>query len=369
MRIAHVISSPSGIGGAERVMLQLVAAGAERGWEQRVLHPFVEQGATEIADLCAPGTYLSHPCSHWRDTPMVWAWMDRTLRRFRPDVVHVHLFHALVLVASMRRPPGAQLVLTHHHGSRYVDEDQRLRERLDRLCGRRYDAVVAVSEATRSLLAERYGYRENTLRTIPNGWSGDPQPRNGPPGQRIICVANFRAQKGHDVLLTAFAQVLRALPEAELVLVGDGPLRRQLEDQSRRLGVAERVRFQGSVSDIWTLLANADVFALASRYEPLGIAVLEAMGAGLPIVATRVGGLADLIDPGVTGELVDTENPSGLAEHLIALLRSPEAIMRMGAAGRMRAAAHRADRMTELYLELYAELTGTGEFDRRTQAR
>jgi glycosyltransferase involved in cell wall biosynthesis len=232
-----------------------------------------------------------------------------------------------------------------------------MREWVDRLVGRRYDAVVAVSEATRRLLADRYGYPERKLWTIPNGWFGDPRPRNPSSGHRIICVANFRPQKGHDVLLAAFAKVLDSVPDAELVLVGEGPLRSDLEDESRRLHIAERVQFAGLVPDVWRHLASADVFALASRYEPLGMAALEAMAAGLPVVATDVGGLTDLVEPRVTGELVEPNDPLALSARLVALLNAPTAMTAMGAAGREQAAAHRGERMTEQYLDLYSHLT------------
>jgi glycosyltransferase involved in cell wall biosynthesis len=369
MRIAHVISSPAGIGGAERVLLQLAQAGAQRGAEQLILHPFVATGDTALAEQCPPGSYLAHVGSHWQEIPAVRAWLGRELGRFQPQIVHVHLFHALVLVASLRRPDHAELILTHHHGSRYVDERQRVREWADRVCGRRYDTVVAVSEATRRLLVDRYGYAPAKVRTIPNGWSGEPRARSESPGHRIVCVANFRAQKGHEVLLSAFARVVQELPDAQLVLVGDGPLREDLETQAARLAVAHRVRFVGAVEDVWPYLADADVFALASRYEPLGLAALEAMAAGLPVVATSVGGLTDLVEPGVTGELVEPENPAALAERLTALLRSPDALLAMGAEGRRRAASQRADQMSDRYFDVYAELVNGADPSSRTRAR
>jgi glycosyltransferase involved in cell wall biosynthesis len=272
---------------------------------------------------------------------------------FAPDTIHVHLFHALALVASLPRPIGARLILTHHHGSRYVDERQRGREIIDRTCGRRFDAVVAVSEATRRLLLERYRYPVERVHTIVNGWSGTPLPKKKITAQRVICVANFRAQKGHDVLLEAFSQVALKVPEAELVLVGDGPLRPKLERQANRLGLGGQVRFEGPVRDVWPLLSESEVFALASRYEPLGLAVLEAMAAGLPVVTTAVGGLVDLVEDGVTGYTVSADHPGELADRIIQLLEAGHLHAEMSAAASERASHHKADDMVERYLELY----------------
>jgi glycosyltransferase involved in cell wall biosynthesis len=173
----------------------------------------------------------------------------------------------------------------------------------------------------------------------------------------MISVANLRPEKCLDVLLMAFAQVVQVIPDAELTLVGDGPLRGALEAQAGRLGVSRQVRFTGAVSDIWPLLAKADLFVLPSRYETLGIAALEAMAAGLPVMASNVGGLKELVAPGVTGELVEPGNPDALAEQLIALLRSPETLWRMGKAAQERAAAQRADGMVDAYEKLYVQIT------------
>lgn len=367
MRIAHVISSPSGIGGAERVMLELTSEGARQGWNQVVLHPFAAPGEESLARLCPPMTYRPRSCAHWRELPALRSWLASQLADFAPEIVHVHLFHALALVASVPRPTRAKLLLTHHHGSRYVDERQRTREAIDRVCGRRFDAVVGVSDATRRLLVGRYRYRAEKVHTIVNGWSGSPIPKHGSSTGTVICVANFRAQKGHDVLLDAFSSVARKVPESQLLLVGDGPLRPELEQQAIRLGIRRQVDFKGHVADVWPLLAESDVFALASHYEPLGLAALEAMAAGLPVVATRVGGLGELIEPGVTGVLVEPNDPHALAGALSGLLTSEVERFRMGSAAEARAATRRADAMVESYLGLYRELTSELRTDRNVR--
>lgn len=355
MRIAHVISSPSGIGGAERTLLALVQAGVALGCEQRVFHPFADQTATVLGELSRPVSYLAEPCAHWRSIPHVRAWLQRELRQFDPEIVHVHLLHAQVLVASMPRTGTRKLLLTHHHGSLYAGK-RRFREMLDWISGHRYDAIVAVSRSARRLLADRYRYNEEKLWTIPNGWSGNPIPRARLPGHRVISIGNFRPEKGQDVLLNAFARVTGRVIDAQLTLVGDGPLRPDLEAQARTLGIGTRVHFTGSVTDVWPLLAEADIFAVPSRYESMGIAALEAMAAGLPVVATSVGGLTDLVQPGVTGELVEPDDPGALADRLTSLLLTPEALASLGAAAQERAESYRAETMADRYFAVYEDL-------------
>ena len=175
-----------------------------------------------------------------------------------------------------------------------------------------------------------------------------------------MCVANFRPEKAHDVLLTAFAEVVKGLPDARLVLVGDGPLRPALENQAYQLGIAARVQFAGFVPDVWPLLGEADVFVLPSRTEPSGIAALEAMAAGLPVVATRVGGLVEIVDSKRNGVLVEPNDPAAMAKELVALLDAPETMAAMGEASRRAATEHSADEMARRYVDLYTRL-GEGE--------
>ena len=356
-RIAHVISAPGGLGGAERVMSWIVNAGEERGFRQIVLNPFASsRDRGELAAVCS-APVLARTTEHIPQLPAARRWLARELDRFEPDVVQVFLPYAGALAASLRRRPGRRLVFSHQHGDHFVVNGSRAWAVIDRLAGRRYDRVVACSAYVERFLVERYRYPPESVTRITNGWEGSPRAGTGLAERpMVICVANFRAQKEHDVLLRAFAQVRERVGDAQLVLVGGGGGRSEVEAAIARLGLQGHVSLTGAVADVWPQLEQAHVFALASRYEPLGVVVLEAMAAGLPVAATRVGGIPEIMPDGVAGTLVEPGDEVGLAGALITLLESPDLRAQMGAAGRKVAAQHRADRMVDRYLALYDEL-------------
>jgi len=357
-RIVHLISTPSGFGGGEAVMVALLRGGAERGWEQAALNPFARSEHEELARRCAEFGYeaFAAPGSRPAALPGAWRWTRRRLAELRPDVFQVYLVHALMLAAALPRAGEEVRVLSHQHGNHFAASGRRLGGVLDRFAGGRFDHVVACSEAVRSFLLEAYRYPPERVSCIRNGWSGTPLKLRRDPRPTVLCTANFRAQKGHPVLIEAFARVAERLPDARLVLLGDGPQLSAAREQIGRLGLGGRVELPGPQADVWPWLAKAQVFALASHYEPLGIAVLEAMAAGLPVVASGVDGIRELVLPGVTGELVPPGDPAAMAAALIAILESPATAAEMGTAGRAAADGARMEVCVEAYFELYERL-------------
>jgi glycosyltransferase involved in cell wall biosynthesis len=356
-RIAHVISTPRGLGGAEQTLGHLVEGGRERGWEQLVLNPFAAEGASqELEQLVSPTPLAQTVCTTIRQVPAVWRWTRRQLQRFAPDIVQAHLFHAELLTAASA-PRAPLRLLSHQHGELFVVRGERIRLWLDRAAGRRYTKVIGCSEAVAHFLREEYGYADDHVTAIVNGWDGRPLPPDrGHSEPRAICIANFRPEKAHDVLIRAWSDVAEALPGATLRLVGDGPLRGQVERAIEAAGLAQNVEVVGPVEDVWPLLAQSDLFVLASRSEPLGIVVLEAMAAGLPVVATAVGGVQELVDPGRTGLLVPRDDPQRLSEAVVDLLRDRPRREALADAGREAARRHTKDAMVAEYYALYDEL-------------
>lgn len=359
MRIAHVISTGASLGGAEAVLAALVEESERQGIRSVVLNPFAPDHRAR--PLLHPGSLtpvLTRSCDRAWHIPGTRRWLQSELRRFQPDVVHVHLFHALVMVASLRRIDGQARILTHHHGDFLHAQGRRFEEGLDRFFGRRFDRVVAVSRAVEAFLVDHYQYQPSKVITIRNGFEGSPLPRVEPDLPTIVCVANFRPEKGHRVLLRALAIVRREISDVSLVLLGDGPLRDELAALADSLSIADAVRFEGSVEDVWPYLARSTLFCLPSLSEPLGIAIMEAMAGGVPVVASAVGGIPELVRHDETGRLAPPGDAGALARELLRLLRSPLDCERLASAALRVSSNWQMIKTARSYLDLYEEPTG-----------
>ena len=365
-RVAYVIST-RGIGGAERFLGALVKEGGARGWEQVVVNPFAGDAAGDLAELFRPARYIALPCPTRRAVPGLWRRVRGEIDAFRPDVVHAMLWHATVLVATMPRRRDQRRVVTNMYGEAIQRSSAagrgpwsiRARTTLDRWGGKRFDLVIAISAAVERFLVTEYGYAPSKVRAIPLGWEGEPLPPRPDPCPTIVCVALFRPEKGHHVLLDAFVLVRRELPDARLLLVGSGELMGELQDRVRNLGLEGSVEITGPVPEVWPELARGHVFALASTTEAFGIAIVEAMAAGLPVVASDVGGIPELVEVGVTGELFPPGDSAALAAHLIRILAAPDLRSRMSDAARAAAAGRRLSVTVPRYFEACEELIGT----------
>jgi glycosyltransferase involved in cell wall biosynthesis len=227
--------------------------------------------------------------------------------------------------------------------------------RAQRLAYRAAHVVVANSSAARDQL-EREGVPADRLRCIANGLDAGrfvpAAPRTDI--RRIVMVANLRPEKGHDTLLAAAPRILARYPDASFTFVGDGPRREALETLTRALGITDRVRFVGESRDVAPILAEHDLFVLPSRSEAFPNALIEAMATALPVVATRVGGIPEVVRPGVNGQLVAPDDTGALADAVLALMDDPIAAAALGRAARADVERHYTiDRMVERFEQLY----------------
>jgi glycosyltransferase involved in cell wall biosynthesis len=231
------------------------------------------------------------------------------------------------------------------------------------------NAFIAVAEPQAEYLAAHEGCPAEKIRVIPNGIDVERfRPRQRDPrlqeelklhSQTPVAgiVAALRPEKNHEMFLRVAGLVHDRLPAAKFLIVGDGPERADLESLARELGVAEAVKFLGTRSDVPEVLSLMDVVLLTSHNEANPICLLEAMACGKPVVATRVGSVAETVLSGLSGCLVDPNDSQGMADRVLELLGNRDRAAEMGVAGRNHVAARwSVDRMVQGYEDLIVEV-------------
>lgn len=291
--------------------------------------------------------------------------LRRLVRERSLAVIHTHNFAPwfYTSIAAIGAP-----TVRHVHTQHSEVQPSVVRHFLTRRCAPRTDEVVAVSTAVQRCLSEQAGVERSAVRVIPNGidtrrFRPDPAGRAtmrhalGIEDHAVVIgvIARLVPLKGHRDLLDALAMARRAARvPLRLLVVGDGPARTALEAHAAQLGLGDVVTFLGERRDTDALLAAMDVYALPSLSEGMNLTLLEATAAGLPIVATNVGGNPEIVTEGTTGYLVPMADPGRLADALVTLAHDDEARTRFGAAGRLRA-LHCFDELTMFagYLSAY----------------
>ena len=340
---SHVLELVDGIRGDCHVVL----AAGDDGW---LMDQARSRGipVTIIPDLI-------HPISLAQDSRAC-RQIKQWLLREQPDLLHAHSSKAGLLGRIAARMAGVPSVFTAH-GWAFTGGATAARKLVavpsEWLAARIGGDIICVSQYDRQL-ACRYAIASDTrLHTVWNGIE-DTTERALPtsnPEPVITMVARFAAPKDHTTLLRAIS-MMGDVP-CRLRLVGDGPLLPEAKALASDLGIENRVEFTGSRSDVTALLAHSDVFVLTSRFEGLPISILEAMRAGLPVVASDVGGVPELVNE-ETGILVAQGDAVALAEALKRLLGSPALLSGMGAKGRERYEKDfRASTMIEKTLSIY----------------
>jgi glycosyltransferase involved in cell wall biosynthesis len=289
-------------------------------------------------------------------------------KRERVDIVHCHNIGALFYGSI-----GSKLARTS--GTLYTAHGVYSANRLGKLRFARYmpiDRVVTVSEDAREAMLSSGHFDPDAVQTLPNGIDIDlfnmdvdrhalKEELGLPEGVPVFgIVARLSWEKEHKTLLDAMAMLSSEIASSILVVVGDGPIRAELEQHAVDAGVADRVYFLGERRDVPKLLQVFDVFVLSSRLEGLSLTLLEAAAAGLPIVATNVGGNSEVVVDGNTGFIVEPGDPGALAEAMSKVGSDPELARSMGKLGRKRVIEqYSLDAMVRRYDKIYHELLGS----------
>jgi glycosyltransferase involved in cell wall biosynthesis len=274
--------------------------------------------------------------------------------------VHTHLVHADVYGAVAAAGTRAVLVSTKHNDDPFRSGKARY---LERLLTRRAALVLCITEALARFNREVVGLPVVKLRVVHYGLDAPPEPW-GPQGGPdlapetpvLVAVCRLVRQKGVDVAVEALALTRERHPAAQLVVLGEGPLRGELTELAERRGIADAVSFPGRVGDVAWWLRRANVVVHPARWEGFGLALLEAMLSERPVVATAVSSIPEIVADGKTGLLVPPDDPRALADAVSALLDDPARAIAMGAAGRASArsefsVARMAERTAAAYTE------------------
>jgi glycosyltransferase involved in cell wall biosynthesis len=346
--------------GAERIVVELARHVHQQGHQVTVAAPPGSFDA-DLGDLGIARRPLEERRRSVPGAVLTSHSLSRGLSVVRPSVIHAHNPKMTVVAHAARRLARcrASLVATFHGGERR--EDHRA-ARLLRLA----DRVVCVDDELAGRASD-VGVPERKLTVIRNGTS--PAVALSAEGRRRLCdehgltgpvvasVGELATSKAVDRFLRAAAHVAGERPDAVFLVVGDGPLRADLEQLAASLGLSDRIRFAGRRRDARALIAVSAVVVSTSRSEGLSLVALETLAAGVPLVAPDVGGMHGLLSTGA-GVLVPDTGPTTVGAAVAGILGSPGRAAAMGAVGRAVAAEHDLDRMLRSYTVLYEELSG-----------
>ena len=345
--VLHFAVSPVRSGVEEHILLLL--QGLDRRYFRSSLvcptELLEKYGADIPADVeCVP-MQLRMPKPNYLTTAYRFA---KVLRKHRVDILHSHMFHASRLVSPIGRVCGVPVIIeTPHVREQWRHGWFKGSYATDRLVGHFVDHYIAVSEANAIYLVKEKGLPAKKVHVIRNGCNVTrlDASRLDPLGIKrslgfshddpvLLVVGRLEPQKGHRVLLEALPDVRREFPRIQLVCVGDGCLRQELEVQAQTLQLQDAVRFVGFRSNVADWFALADIAVLPSFYEGLPLVAIESLAACCPVVATDVDGTPEVIVNEKTGLTVPPGNSTTLANAILRLLKDPDLGRRLASAGR-----------------------------------
>jgi len=331
--------------------------------------------------------YASLPVPFYKDFQMAmvdYFRLNRSLEEFKPDIIHIHspgvmgmagialakrhkiplvgtyhalLSEALMYVSPLRLLPGIDI----HEMTRTKDRERISQKITWNVMNRFFETCQMVIVPTLSVKKElaKHGMKAD-VRVISNGIETDlfPPKKEYVAGGRILHVGRLGFEKNVDLVIKAFARVVREMPEATLTIGGEGPARADLEDLTRKLGLKDKVTFLGWVdrNTLGEIHREADVFVTASAMETQGLVILEAMSSGLPVVGVDKYALTDAVISGKNGYLAKAGDVEGIAEYIVKLLKDPKLAAQMGKESRVMACEHDVHKVVTDAEKLYKEV-------------
>jgi len=333
MKVMMVIDALH-LGGAERVLATLSHVAPDAGFHfvVDVLSPPGSRRSMMQPVLEAAGVPIKYLSIRRLADPRALPRLVAAIRASQCDLVHAHLEYAATLVPLAARIAGRPAVCTFHHTAVPLGRKEAAKERLAVASANRSANVIFVSEASRASFARVYGGARTNWSVIENGvdldlFTPEPAPMpdelDVPDGAPVVgIVGALRWRKGHHVALAAWPAVRSRIPNARLVIVGEGPEGATLRDQAQTLGIADSVIFAGMRTDVARLMRASTVLALPSQHEALPTTLMEAAACGRAVIATDVDGVPEVVADGSTGLLVPFGDADALAEATTELLEN-----------------------------------------------
>lgn len=338
LSVVHIVEDLK-TGGLERVLATIVE-GLDR--ERYAVSVWcISRGGAVADELQAKGidVYIAG-MRHSRDL-RTFAALCRHLRDRHVDILHAHGYTATTLGRLSGLIAGVPILFVHQH-SNYVNYNRK-QLLVERIFGSFTDKVVCCSNAVAEFVVRSEKIAPHKVVTVYNGINALPVEAGGVPagtdiasGTTVVgCVASLTPHKGHRYLLEAAKIVLDRVPGTRFLLVGDGPLRGELEQYAAQLGISSNVRFTGQQLSVGPLLSGMDVVVLPSdEREGLGIALIEAMAMGKPVIGTSIGGIPEVVQDRMNGLIVPPKDVAALASAICLIITDRPLARRMGENGR-----------------------------------
>jgi glycosyltransferase involved in cell wall biosynthesis len=362
MKIAILVGlfPPKWLAGTEIATYNLASHLARRGHEVHVITSH-DAGFPEFSKESGFSVHrIAWPKIRFIGILTFWAKICLKIRKIKPDIIHAQSLGVAVPTLISERILKIPYVIWGQGSDIYLPG--KFTRMTSKPMLQNADAVLALTEDMKQKMRE---ICDRDISVVPNGIdlkrfeisSGDKKDSSA---KTIIFVGRLHPVKGVQYLIEAMAIVHLETPDVKLVIVGDGVERARLEELAERLNLKGSIQFAGQVpqESIPRLMHQADVFALSSLSESFGIVNLEAMAAGLPIVATNVGGIPDIVEEGVNGYLVNAKNPDELADRILVLLQNDEMREEMSANNREKAELYMWDKVAGTVERIYFECLG-----------
>ena len=361
-RVLHVIDSLH-LGGAQEVVLNLATCGSSRFQH-------------EVATMHGHGIYWDrlqdagvkvHSLSPHKHLPLYLATLPALFLANRPDILHCHLIPSNIIAKPLGALMGVPLILNHDHTNDPQRIDNKLLLALDKTTNRFAHHIIAVAGACRDFLIQHESIPPEKITLVPNaidlrrfspGNADRAESRNKfglPIDAKVIAgVGRLNPQKNFSLFLDIAAALAPRFPELRFLLAGEGPEESMLREKARTLGLADRIVFAGYVADTRQVYAAADILLMPSRFEGLPMTLLEAMAMGLPVVASKLDGIAEVIEDGREGFLIESNDTHGFVERCAALLENPAKSSEFAANARAKIEARfSVERMTSAVEAIY----------------